>query len=222
MTEHPQPSQGPPPRRIGAIVLAAGSGSRMGLRPKCLLEHEGQPLIRRQLQALAAAGVAPVVVVLGHHRERIAATLADQAVTRVVNQDPKAPQNASLSLGLAALPDGLDGVLVTLADLPLIGPADISALLAAYETRPAGTRFVRPWVEGQPGHPVLFDAGVRREMLAAGPAGTGPAWAAAHPEAVHRWLSGNRHHTADVDSPQDLARLAGQGVVLRWPDDLTG
>lgn len=109
---------------------------------------------------------------------------------------------------------------MTLADLPLIGLEEIGALLAAYRERPAGSRFVRPWVDGQPGHPVLFEAGVRREMLAAGPEGAGPAWAAAHPEAVHRWPSANRHHLTDVDTPQDLAALAYRGVLLRWPGGL--
>lgn len=220
MTANRTPASAEPPQRIGAVLLAAGSASRMGHRPKCLLERDGVPLVRQQIGALAAAGVAPVVVVLGNYRERIGAAIADAAAIRVFNPDPAAAQNVSLSLGLAALPDDLDGVLVTLADLPLIGTDEIGALLTAYRERPAGSRFVRPWVDGQPGHPVLFEAGVRREMLAAGPAGAGPAWAATHPEAVHRWTSDNRHHTVDVDSPQDLSRLAGQGVVLRWPDDL--
>lgn len=221
----PEPPVPPAPAaglRIGAVLLAAGAASRMGHRPKCLLEREGRPLVRRQLDALAAAGVAPVVVVLGHYRERIGAAIAGADVVRVVNPDPGAPQNASLHRGLGALPEGLDAVLVTLADLPLIGAAEIGALIGAWRHRPAGTRFVRPWVEGQPGHPVLFEAGVRDEMLRAGAAGTGPAWAAAHPQAVHRWPSANTNHVCDVDSPQDLAALAAQGIALRWPDDLAG
>ena len=62
----PEPPVPPAPAaglRIGAVLLAAGAASRMGHRPKCLLEREGRPLVRRQLDALAAAGVAPVVVV---------------------------------------------------------------------------------------------------------------------------------------------------------------
>ena len=50
---------------VGAVLLAAGSGSRIGHRPKSLLELGGVPLIRRQLIALSGAGVDEVVVVLG-------------------------------------------------------------------------------------------------------------------------------------------------------------
>jgi molybdenum cofactor cytidylyltransferase len=47
---------------VGAVLLAAGSGTRMGTRPKSLLELGGVPLIRRQLIALSGAGVDEVVV----------------------------------------------------------------------------------------------------------------------------------------------------------------
>ena len=50
---------------VGAVLLAAGSGARLGHRPKCLLELGGVPLIQRQLIALSGAGVDEVVVVLG-------------------------------------------------------------------------------------------------------------------------------------------------------------
>ena len=52
---------------LGAVVLAAGQGSRLGHRPKSLIELAGIPLIRRQLIALSGAGVDQLVVVLGHY-----------------------------------------------------------------------------------------------------------------------------------------------------------
>jgi molybdenum cofactor cytidylyltransferase len=57
--------------RTGGLVLAAGAGSRIGHRPKCLLQIDGVSLLERQLQALSLAGVTPIGVVLGHHAERI-------------------------------------------------------------------------------------------------------------------------------------------------------
>ena len=50
--------------RVGAILLAAGQGSRMGGVPKALIELQGVPLINRQLIALSGAGVDEVVVVI--------------------------------------------------------------------------------------------------------------------------------------------------------------
>jgi molybdenum cofactor cytidylyltransferase len=217
MTAKPMPAPDLPPLRIGAVLLAAGSASRMGHRPKCLLEREGRPLIRRQAQALAAAGVAPIVVVLGHYRERVGAALDGLAVSRVTNPDPEAPQSASLHLGLRALPETLDAVIVTLADLPLIERPEIEALIAAWRRRPVGTAFLRPWVDGQPGNPVLFDGSVRDALLAGAASYGGQQWAAEHPQAVHRWTTENRNYITDVDGPQDLSALAAQGVPLSWP-----
>ena len=50
---------------IAAVLLAAGSGSRMGLKPKSLLVLNGEPLIRRSARQLLDAGVSQLVVVLG-------------------------------------------------------------------------------------------------------------------------------------------------------------
>ena len=86
-------------RLVGAVLLAAGSASRMGHRPKALLQLGGVPLVRRQLIALSGAGVDELVVVLGHHAERIEPEVRDFPVTLVRNLDPDAGQVSSLRLG---------------------------------------------------------------------------------------------------------------------------
>ncbi|NBS96920.1 MAG: nucleotidyltransferase family protein, partial [Betaproteobacteria bacterium] len=101
---------------IGAVLLAAGSGSRMGHRPKSLLELGGVPLIRRQLIALSGAGVDEVVVVLGHYAKEIEPVIQTFPVTIVHNPDPDQGQVSSQRLGLAALGGKLDAVIVALAD----------------------------------------------------------------------------------------------------------
>ena len=103
------------PQGVGAVLLAAGSGSRIGTRPKSLLELGGVPLIRRQLGALSGAGVDEVVVVLGHHAEAIAPALQALAVTIVRNPRPDDGQVSSQRIGLAALTGRLDAVIVALA-----------------------------------------------------------------------------------------------------------
>jgi molybdenum cofactor cytidylyltransferase len=133
---------------VGAVVLAAGAGSRLGGRPKCLLELGGVPLIRRTLIALSGAGVDEVVVVLGHHAEAIEPVVAPFPVTLVRNPDPDAGQVSSQRVGLAALTGKLDAVLVALADQPLLNAQDITALIGAYKKRPAGTSVVFPSAAG--------------------------------------------------------------------------
>ena len=203
---------------VGAVLLAAGSGSRMGNRPKCLLELGGVPLIRRQLIALSGAGVDELVVVLGHYADQIEPAVMDFPVTLVRNPDPDAGQNASLRLGLQTLSPKTDTVLVALADQPLINSQDINDLIGAYKKRPEGTQVVQPNVEGQPGNPVMFSGDVRDQILA-GEAKVGcKQWQSAHPEAVHRWVTSNQRYRTDVDSPEDIEALAARtGHRLRWP-----
>ena len=206
---------------IGAVLLAAGSASRMGHRPKCLLELGGVPLIRRQLIALSGAGVDELVVVLGHYSERIEQVVQDFPVTLVRNPDPEAGQISSLRLGLQALSPKLDAALVALADQPLINSQDINDLIGAYKKRPEGTQVVQPTMDGLPGNPVMFSSEVREQILAGSSHIGCRQWQAAHPDQVHHWTTANKRYRVDVDSPEDVAALAQQtGHQLRWPADL--
>lgn len=206
---------------VGAVLLAAGAGSRMGHKPKCLLELGGKPLIRRLLAALSGAGVDQLVVVLGHHADRIEPVVRDFPVTLVRNPEPDAGQNTSLRLGLHALSGKIDSVLVALADQPLINTQDIHDLIGAYTQRPAGTEVVQPAVDGLPGNPVMFSQMVRQHILASEAHVGCKQWQAANPQAVHPWVSTNPHYRIDVDSLEDVEALAARtGHQLRWPADL--
>jgi CTP:molybdopterin cytidylyltransferase MocA len=203
---------------IGAVLLAAGGGSRIGHRPKSLLELGGVPLIRRQLIALSGAGVDEVVVVLGHHADRIEPVVQTFPVTLAHNPNPDDGQVSSQRIGLAALGGKLDAVIVALADQPLINAQDITALIAAWKKRPEGVSVLYPQVGGERGNPVIFSAEVREQILA-GTAQVGcRQWQAAHPEAVLAWPTDNRRYRVDIDTDADLARFEHDtGHVLRWP-----
>jgi len=207
---------------IGAVLLAAGSGSRMGHKPKCLLELGGVPLIRRQLIALSGAGVDEVVVVLGHHAELIEPVVQTFPVTLVRNPRPDDGQVSSQRLGLAALGGKLDAVIVALADQPLINAQDISALIGAFKKRPAGASVVFPQVLGERGNPVMFSNEVREQILADGVNVGCRQWQNANAHSVAPFVTDNRRYRVDVDTPEDLEGFARDtGHVLRWPVALT-
>lgn len=203
---------------IGAVVLAAGAGSRLGHRPKSLLELGGVPLIRRTLIALSGAGVDEVVVVTGHHADLIEPVVQEFPVTLVRNLAPDEGQVSSQRLGLGALAGKLDAVIVALADQPLLNAQDISALIGAWKKRPAGTEVLYPLVNGERGNPVMFSTAVREQILA-GEAHVGcRQWQADNAAAVHAWENDNRRYRVDIDTPEDLQAFeASTGHVLRWP-----
>ena len=207
--------------------MAAGAGRRIGHRPKALLLREGVPLIERTLRLLLDAGVAPVVVVLGHHAAllepvlaRLRARLPDpHALQWATNPAPDEGQGGSLRAGLAVLPTALEGVLVALGDQPLLQAADVAAVLAAWHGRGVGTDLLLPRFEGQPGHPIVFSAAVRAAVMqGCGGAGVRE-WRRAHPERVQVLRVDHPRHTTDVDTSEDLLTLAlKHGVALRWPE----
>lgn len=203
---------------IGAVVLAAGAGSRLGHRPKSLLELGGVPLIRRTLIALSGAGVDEAVVVTGHHADLIEPVVQEFPVTLVRNLAPDEGQVSSQRLGLGALVGKLDAVIVALADQPLLNAQDISALIGAWKKRTAGIEVLHPLVNGERGNPVIFSAAVREQILA-GEARIGcRQWQAANAASVQAWESDNRRYRVDIDTPEDLQAFeASTGHVLRWP-----
>ena len=234
----------PCPRlRIVAVVLAAGTASRMGGRPKCLLHRDGQTLLNRLLTALETAGIDETVLVLGHNAELIQAslnargpetlpkhTLPPMKIHQVLNPKPTEGQNSSLHLGLAkAVNLEPEWLMVALADQPLIESADLHALIAAVKASPEGTHMLQPWVEGQPGNPVMFSNKVMSDLLASSQSPLasgsphphnlpgGKEWRKLYPQLCHPWPTRNPHYKVDMDSPEDIEALrAKYGIDLTW------
>ena len=202
---------------VGAVLLAAGSGSRLGGRPKSLLEMGGVPLIRRQLIALSGAGVDEVVVVLGHHADAIEAAVSEFPVTLARNLAPDDGQPSSVRIGLQALAGKLDAVVIALADQPLINAQDITDLISAFKKR-GDAQMVVPRVDGEPGNPVIFDAALREQWLAGDVNASCRRWREAHPDQVHWFDTANSRYRVDIDTPDDLQRFTERtGHTLRWP-----
>jgi molybdenum cofactor cytidylyltransferase len=129
----------------------------MGPRNKLLIpDASGSPMIARTVDAVLASRTRPVLVVVGHQADAITAALAGRPVTIVAAPDYKDGLSASLRAGLAALPPDAAATLICLGDMPLVSPAEINRLLAAYDPA-AGARIIVPTHNGQRGNPVLWD-----------------------------------------------------------------
>ncbi len=148
---------------VAAVLLAAGESTRMGEMKALLPWTSGQSLLAHQAHALAEAGYAPIVVVLGHLGERLREELrsAPQAIV-VENLRYREGRATSIVAGLRALPPGVGAVLIVSVDQPRSG-ALLSALRGAWLTeRPL---LAAPSFEGRAGHPPLFSAALLPELL---------------------------------------------------------
>ncbi|GGI03415.1 nucleotidyltransferase family protein [Egicoccus halophilus] len=136
------------------LVLAAGRATRFGAT-KQLVEVDGLPLVAHAVAAAHAAGLARVVVVVGHDADAVATAAARGGAVEVVhNPDHGSGQASSLRAGLAAVEaaDDVDVVVVLLADQPGLRPAAVAAVADAAEAAPDGIARVR-YADGT-GHPV--------------------------------------------------------------------
>lgn len=118
--------------RIGAVILAAGSSSRLG-QPKQLLTVDGETLLRRAVRIAEQASADPVIVVLGAHAERLRKELAGTTATPVYCERWQDGMGASLAAGVAALPPELDAALILLCDQPRVQTAHLRQLIARAE-----------------------------------------------------------------------------------------
>ncbi len=145
------------PPRIAAIVLAAGQSSRMG-ENKLLAPLEGKPVLRHVVDAVRAARVTSITMVLGHQADETRALFGGAGVDFVFNENYRQGLSTSLKAGLAALPADVDGAMVFLGDMPDVDSGLVDQMIAAFD--PGQMRaIIIPKRGGRRGHPVLWGRG---------------------------------------------------------------
>lgn len=146
--------------RSGAVITAAGIASRMG-EFKPLLPMGNESVIRGVIHTLQRAGVEQIVVVTGYCREMLEQHLFLEGVMFVHNERFAQTQMFdSVKLGLEALGDSFERILITPADIPLIHAETIRMLLEHHNS------CVRPVYKGKPGHPLIVDDSAVPKLLA--------------------------------------------------------
>lgn len=118
--------------RTALVVLAAGSGERLGLEiPKAFAPLAGEPILGRTLDsALASPGIATIVVAAPAGWEDRVREIAGGSAT-VVTGGPT--RQASVRAALAAVDPEADAIVCHDAARPLASAALFAAVLAALE-----------------------------------------------------------------------------------------
>jgi 2-C-methyl-D-erythritol 4-phosphate cytidylyltransferase len=119
-----------------AIVVAAGSGVRMGSKmPKALLPLGPRPLVAWSLLALAGCSAIEGIVVAAPAGDETPMRMAvgDVAGERLVVVSGGATRQRSVQAALAAVPESAERILVHDAARPLLTTELIEALIAALD-----------------------------------------------------------------------------------------
>jgi molybdenum cofactor cytidylyltransferase len=193
---------------ICAIILAAGRSRRMGAQ-KVLLPFAGRTVIGHIAGEILRSAVDEVIVVVaGPDAPRLAEALAGRRVTLVASADPEGEMLSSVRCGLRALPPECEAVLVALGDQPSITAGLVGRMLDAF--RASGRGIVVPVCGGRPGHPILFSARYRDEVLTRYDGVGLCGLRQAHPEDVFELNVTDPSVLVDMDHPEDYRRALAE------------
>ena len=197
-------SDAPSSTLVSAVILAAGTSSRMGSQ-KQLLRLGSKTLLEHTLDSVQASNIHEIVVVLGSAAESIRTLIAHEKIKVVVNEAFQEGMGTSLQRGLAALDPQAAATLVVLADQPLVKTATINRLIDEY--RQHKPQILIPLYRGFRGNPVLLDRSVFPEIAALNGDTGCRAIFGDHLENIRRLAVDDPGILLDADRPADLAKL---------------
>ncbi len=163
-------------------------------------------MIARTVARIKASRAAPVIVVTGHEAERVRAALAGADVAFSHNPDFATGMASSIAAGIKALPEGIDGALVCLGDMPGIEAAEIDRLIAAFDAG-GGAAICIPVAGGRRGNPVLFARRFFKELEALQGDSGAKAVIAAHGDVVAEIAMDGTGTLVDLDTKDAIARF---------------
>ena len=152
--------------KITAVILAAGTSSRMDSGNKLLLDYGERTVIEQVLLNTADSNVDDVLVITGYESDRLQDKLKNHLTERirlVHNADYRRGRAASIKCAVRNLGEDVDAALFLVADKPGVQTILINRALDMFcQTRPA-ILYVR--TPSGRGHPIIFDRSLFGELL---------------------------------------------------------
>ena len=190
---------------VGAVILAAGSSSRMG-RPKQTLQFQGMSLLKRATLATLDATCRPVVVVTGANAELSRRELDQLDVREAFNPDWETGMGSSVRVGiecLISIDAGVAAAVLLLCDQPHVTASVVSSLLEAHHT--TGKPVIASAYGESFGVPALFSRTLFAELTQL--AGLSGAKEIIKKHASETHFLPFPEGVVDVDTPDDFSSL---------------
>ena len=157
---------------ISAILLAAGSSSRMKGENKLMKKVKGKPLIQHSINNLLGSAVDEIVIILGYENKTVQSIIKKNKKIKIVfNKNYKNGISTSIKVGIKNISSKSNSFFVCLADMPNINQNIYNKLIKAkfkYNnkvSRDLKKDIIIPTFEGKNGNPVLFSKQMKSEML---------------------------------------------------------
>lgn len=140
---------------IEAIILAAGMSRRMGKKNKLLLKIKENTILEQTALNITNAKVFSCILVLGYEYKKILSELEQLKISTVINNDYQEGMASSIRKGIENLQADTTGVILCLADMPLIKTSTYNKMIA-YFNRNDGKRILLPFYKNTRGNPIMF------------------------------------------------------------------
>ena len=152
-----------PTNNIAILIMAAGSSSRMGT-PKQLLPWKDKTLVENVVQSALGVSESDVYVVLGANHAPVKEVLMPYDVNTIYNPDWEQGLGNSIACGVKHVKDlEYDGILIMLADQPLITSEDLENFIIEFNK--GGKNILASKYKNESiGVPVIFDKSYFEEL----------------------------------------------------------
>jgi CTP:molybdopterin cytidylyltransferase MocA len=187
---------------LGAVVLAAGAGTRLGGVAKALLRADDETYLARIVRVARAAGARELVVVVGPpHADAVRTEAARLAVSTVDNPAPARGMASSVALGIDAMAKtDVDAAWLWPVDHPFVAVETLQTIAGALGAHAVA----QPRCAGRGGHPPLVGRALFAALAACAEAPGGARDVLAHADVVAVVVD-DAAVVRDVDTPADLA-----------------
>lgn len=153
-------------KKLKAIILAAGEGSRMkSKKPKVLHEILGKPMVDYVIRTAKDCGAEEVCVVIGHKAEEVQAGILDKNVTFALQAEQKGTGHAVMMAG--DFIDAESDMLILYGDTPLITGETLTRLVERHRAEGHDVTVVSALVEEPAGYGRILreDGGAFRRIV---------------------------------------------------------
>lgn len=205
--------------RVAGIILAAGTGSRMG-RTKQLLPFKGKPILAHVLRSSLAADLDQLVLVLGFQAAKIIKRLDAGQIIISINPDYEKGMATSIRTGLTSLNANqiksspgesnqaqpalpYDAALFILGDQPLVNTQALQKITRAWQPG----KIIVPEFKGRQGNPVLFDRKFFPDLSGLEGDAGGRTLFKRYPEDIIHLNLENEGICLDLDTPKEYEQL---------------
>lgn len=190
-------------QELFAVVLAAGRASRFG-ETKQLADIDGRPMVRLALESAGGVCGDRTLLVTGHDSAAVARACAGLPGFVVVNESFDRGIGNSIAHAVGRLSRLASGMLLVLADQPLVREHHLRAIVEAWSGN--DDEIVASSYDGTRGPPVLFPRGCFADLAALdGDRGGRHLF---DDERFRTTTVACEAAAADVDVPDDLRRIS--------------